>query len=77
MHVQRHCHFLARSEQRTARPATIAFKIIKLPNPATADPEGLATHLVLDRLCGLVVTVSGYRSRGPGSIPDATRFSEK
>jgi hypothetical protein len=22
-----------------------------------------------DRLCGLVVRVSGYRSRGPGSIP--------
>jgi hypothetical protein len=30
-----------------------------------------------DRLCGLVVRVTGYRSRGPGSIPDATRFSEK
>jgi hypothetical protein len=30
-----------------------------------------------DRLCGLEVTVSGYRSRGPGSIPGATRFSEK
>jgi hypothetical protein len=29
-----------------------------------------------DRLCGLVVKVPGYRSRGPGSIP-ATRFSEK
>jgi hypothetical protein len=30
-----------------------------------------------NRLCGLVVRVPGYRSRGPGSIPDATRFSEK
>jgi hypothetical protein len=29
-----------------------------------------------DRLCGLVVRVPGYRSRGPGSIPGATRFSE-
>jgi hypothetical protein len=28
-------------------------------------------------LCGLVVRVPGYRSRGPGSIPFATRFSEK
>jgi hypothetical protein len=27
--------------------------------------------------CRLVVRVSGYRSRGPGSIPGATRFSEK
>jgi hypothetical protein len=30
----------------------------------------------LDRLCGLLVRVPGYRSRGPGSIPDATSFSE-
>jgi hypothetical protein len=29
------------------------------------------------RLCDLVVRVPGYRSRGPGSIPGATRFSEK
>jgi hypothetical protein len=31
----------------------------------------------VDRLCGLVVRVPGYISRGPGSIPGATRFSEK
>jgi hypothetical protein len=30
-----------------------------------------------DRLCGLVVRVSGFRSRGPVTIPGATRFSEK
>jgi hypothetical protein len=30
-----------------------------------------------DRLCGLVVRVSVYRSRGPVSIPCTTRFSEK
>jgi hypothetical protein len=30
-----------------------------------------------DRFCGLVATVSGYRSRGPGSIPGAIRSSEK
>jgi hypothetical protein len=29
-----------------------------------------------DRLCSLVVRVSGYRSRDPDSIPSATRFSE-
>jgi hypothetical protein len=28
-------------------------------------------------LCGLVVRVPGYRSRGPGSISGTTRFSEK
>jgi hypothetical protein len=30
-----------------------------------------------DRLCGLVVRVPGYRSRGSGSVPGATKFSEK
>jgi hypothetical protein len=30
-----------------------------------------------DRLCGLVVIVTGYRYRGPGSIPGATRFFRK
>jgi hypothetical protein len=30
-----------------------------------------------DRLCGLVIRASGYRSRGPGSILGATRYSEK
>jgi hypothetical protein len=29
------------------------------------------------RLCGLVGRVLGYRSRGPGSIPGASRFSDK
>jgi hypothetical protein len=33
--------------------------------------------IIIDRLCGLVVRVLGYRSRGPGSIAGATRFSEK
>jgi hypothetical protein len=31
----------------------------------------------LDRPCGLVVRVPGYRSRVPGSIPGDPRFSEK
>jgi hypothetical protein len=31
----------------------------------------------VDLLCGLVVRVPGYRPKGPGSIPEATRFSEK
>jgi hypothetical protein len=30
-----------------------------------------------NRLCGLAVRVPGYRSRGPGSILGAARFSEK
>jgi hypothetical protein len=31
----------------------------------------------LDRHYGIVVRVSGYRYRDPGSISGATRFSEK
>jgi hypothetical protein len=34
-------------------------------------------YVIRDRLCGLLVGVPGYRPRGPGSIPVATRFSEK
>jgi hypothetical protein len=30
-----------------------------------------------DHLCGLVVRVPGYRSRGPGSILGNTRFFEQ
>jgi hypothetical protein len=33
--------------------------------------------IIIDRLCGLVVRAPGYRSRGPGSIPRATRFFQK
>jgi hypothetical protein len=29
--------------------------------------------LLVDRLCGLVVRVLGYRSGGPGSIPGTTK----
>jgi hypothetical protein len=29
---------------------------------------------IYDHLCGLVVKVSGYRSRGLGSIPGATKI---
>jgi hypothetical protein len=34
-------------------------------------------NATFDLLCGLVVRVSGYRSRGQVSIPNTTRFSEK
>jgi hypothetical protein len=32
---------------------------------------------IYGRLCDLAGRVSAYRSRGSGSIPSATRFSEK
>jgi hypothetical protein len=34
-------------------------------------------HIECDRLCGLMVRVPSCRYRGPGSIPGATRVSEK
>jgi hypothetical protein len=34
-------------------------------------------YRIIDRLCGLVVRVLGYRSGGPGSIPGTNRFSGK
>jgi hypothetical protein len=40
-------------------------------------PDIWLTYSSEDRLCALVVRVPGYKSRGPGSIPGTTRFSEK
>jgi hypothetical protein len=38
----------------------------------------ICIHIILlGRPCGPVVRVTGYRFRGPGSIPGATKFSEK
>jgi hypothetical protein len=36
----------------------------------------LCKNTIIDRLCGLVVRVLGYRSGGPGSIPGTTRKKE-
>jgi hypothetical protein len=33
--------------------------------------------IIIDRLCGLVVGVPGYRFGGPGLIPGTSSFSEK
>jgi hypothetical protein len=43
---------------------------------STVTLHALFVCNVFDRLCGLVVRVTGYRSRGLGSIPVANRFSE-
>jgi hypothetical protein len=42
-----------------------------------ARDENEKVTLSTDRLCGLVVRVPGYTSKGPVSIPGATRLSEK
>jgi hypothetical protein len=57
------------------------FKII-LKNEVHISEETLCPHykdqlINLDCLCSLVVEVPDHRSRGLGSIPGATRFSEK
>jgi hypothetical protein len=41
-------------------------------NQPQRDENCNLSYAHVDRLCGLVVRVPGYRSRGPGSIPDAT-----
>jgi hypothetical protein len=46
-----------------------------IPSPTTVFYK--MYFQLFDRLCGLVVRVPGYRFRGLGSIPGATRFSEK
>jgi energy-coupling factor transporter transmembrane protein EcfT len=43
----------------------------------TTTTTAITIIIIIDRLCGLVVRIPSYRSRRPGSIPCATRFSEK
>jgi hypothetical protein len=51
---------------------------ITSPNHNYTKLRGLSPRAkYTDRLCGLVVRVSGYRSKGPGSIPGSTSLSEK
>jgi hypothetical protein len=49
-------------------------KRIHLRNPLSWNTKRFILKVFL---YGLVVRVSGYRYRGPGLIPGATRFSEK
>jgi hypothetical protein len=44
---------------------------------ALAESNNIMYKSAGDRLCGLMVRVPSYRSRGPGSITGATRLSEK
>jgi hypothetical protein len=52
-------------DEKISNRIYIAFEILLIDQPYK------------DRLCGLVVRVPGYKSRGPGSIPRSTTFSEK
>jgi hypothetical protein len=51
----------------------VADKFLAFP----ISPTFVLIILLSGRLCGLVGTVPGYRSRGAGSTPVATRFSDK
>jgi hypothetical protein len=64
----------------------MAVKLLALRTDRTSLPRNIIIFMFLvlvsvrgwvNRLCGLVVRVPAYRSRGPGSIPSATGFSEK
>jgi hypothetical protein len=44
------------------------------PDESSSAPNSFNITLNSDHLCGLVVRVPGYRSRGPDSIPSATDF---
>jgi hypothetical protein len=48
---------------------------IKLNSRISSTLNDYSYHHLSDCLCGLVVRVPGYRSRGPGSISGATRLS--
>jgi hypothetical protein len=58
---------LAASQERFRSVALVAF--------CSANDFFFCHNFASDRLCGLVVRVPGYKSRG--SIPGAARFSEK
>jgi hypothetical protein len=50
---------------------------INLPLINTITTVITKTNYYVDRLCGIVVRVPGYRFRGSVSIPGATKFSEE
>jgi hypothetical protein len=62
------------SEERIKRTAVKCVWALKWPSLISFSN---VIYTQTDRFCSLVVRVPGYRSRGPGSIPGATRFSEK
>jgi hypothetical protein len=58
-------------------PYRLAITHFRLMLKAWVSPFGQMSFTFFDRLCGPMVRVPGYRSRGPGSIPGATRFFDK
>jgi hypothetical protein len=65
-----------RSRALLTQPFAVPVDIV-LTKPLSDVDCHLCNSHRFNSLCGLVVRVPGYRSRGPGSIPRTTRFSEK
>jgi hypothetical protein len=68
--------------ENTLRPITEINRLLLIMEThveASGTYRNVCTFKMLVNLSmnRLVVRVPGYRSRGPGSIPAATRFSEK
>jgi hypothetical protein len=67
---------LSEAIRHLCNPLTKSMKHDKLAVAQLLNNVG-KLYGTLNRFCGLVVRVPSYRSRGPGSIPGATWFSEK
>jgi hypothetical protein len=65
-----------RTTGRKLAPMSLCLPQIPL-NLSLAQTRVAAVESRRPTSCGLAVRVPGYRSRGLGSIPDATKFSEK
>jgi hypothetical protein len=64
------------SSEEKAKRETIQTKEVRRPDlKAIKETPSRFRELFFEanRLCGLVVRVLGYRSGGPGSIPDTTK----
>jgi hypothetical protein len=59
-----------RAEKETL---TLSLPYSTVPHNCSSEFYFAFVSITLDRLCGLVVRVLGYRSGGPGSIPGTTR----
>jgi hypothetical protein len=58
-------------------PYTGQFSFDVQVNYLPGDYHFVNANVWVDHLCGLVFRDPAYRSRGPSSIPGATKFSEK
>jgi hypothetical protein len=65
------------TERKSLRPMGPVFILLVAFETQACRTDKCMFQVYFWCLCGLVVTVPGYRSRGSDSIPGPTRFSEK